>query len=199
MSRTLVLKETPMQFFREQLERAMEHQKVSTSTFTEYYLVNLLTRCVQGEALPATEPGFDETPLALLYMRALQASRPDRVRRLREMADAALFMSGFFAESLNRRLTDLSYYRAIGGQAYSRLSQEDAPFPFDRSVFSELAFRFTQFADVLSEVSEASQLAATRSVLVLYERWLETGSRRAAALLAEQGITPVPPGESRLQ
>jgi hypothetical protein len=115
------------------------------------------------------------------------------------MGDTALFMSGFFGESLNGRTTDLSYYRTLGGHAYSRLSQEEAPFPFDRSVFSELAFRFTQFADLLSEVSETSQLAATRSVLVLYQRWLETGSRRAAALLAEQGVVPVAPGETRLQ
>jgi hypothetical protein len=28
-------------------------------------------------------------------------------------------------------------------------------------------------------------------VLRLYERWLATGSRRAARLLAEQGIAPV--------
>lgn len=199
MSRTLVLEETPMQFFREQLVKAMEHQKIYTSTFTEYYLVNLLTRCVHGETLPPAEPGYDETPLALLYVRALEASRRDRARLLREMGDMALFTSGFFAESLNGRTADLSYYRAIGGQAYGRLSQEEVPFPFDRSVFSELAFRFTQFADLLSEVSETSRLAGTRSVVLLYERWLETGSRRAAALLAEQGITPVMPGQSRPQ
>ena len=199
MSRTLVLEETPMQFFREQLGKAMEHQKVSTSAFTEYYLVNLLTRCVRGDALPLAEPGYDETPLALLYVRALTASRPDRARLLRDTADMALFMSGFFAESLNRRIADLGYYRALGGQAYGRLSQEEAPFPFDRSVFAELADRFTQFADLLSEVSETSQLAATRSVLVLYERWLETRSARAAALLAERGITPVAPGDGRPQ
>lgn len=199
MARTLVLEETPAQFFREQLVKAMEHQKVSTSAFTEYYLVNLLTRCVNGEALPRPEPGYDETPLALLYVRALEASRHDRARLLRLMGDTALFVSGFFAESLNRRITDIGYYRTLGGQAYSRLSQEEAPFPFDRTVFCELGFRFGQFADLLSEVSENSRLAATRSVLVLYERWLETGSRRAAALLAEQGITPVAPGDGRPQ
>ena len=198
MARTLVMEETPMEFFREQLAKAMEHQKVSTSTFTEYYLVNLLTRCVRGDALPASEPGYDETPLALIYVRALEASRHERARLLRGAGDTALFMSGFFAESLNGRSGDIGYYRTLGGQAYSRLSQEEAPFPFDRSVFAELAVRFTQFADLLSEVSETSQLAATRSVLVLYQRWLETGSRRAAALLAEQGVVPVAAGDPRL-
>lgn len=199
MARRLVLEETPMEFFRAQLATAMEHQKVSTSTFTEFYLVNLLTRCMRGDALPLREPGFDDTPLALLYVRALEASRHDRARLLRGMGDLALFVSGFFADSLEGRMADLAYYHAMGGHAYGRLSREEAPFPFDRSVFSELAGRFGQFADLLSEVSENSRLAGTRSVLALYERWLQTGSRRAAALLAEQGITPMPPGEGRLQ
>ena len=36
-------------------------------------------------------------------------------------------------------------------------------------------------------------------VLQLYDRWVRTGSRRAAALLAEMGITPVAPGDVRPQ
>src|SRR5258705_395092 len=101
MAERLVREETPMEFFREQLARAMEHQKVSTSAFTEYYLVNLLTSCVRGDALPPPEPGFDETPLALLYVRALKATRHERGRLLRAMGDTALFVSGFFSDSLS--------------------------------------------------------------------------------------------------
>ena len=190
----LVHGETPMAFFREQLERAMEHQKVSTSQFTEYYLVNLLTSCVNGE-LPPSEPGYDETPLAVLYIRAVHASRTDRARLLRTMGDTALFMSGFFADSLSRKVVDLDYYRTMGGQAYARLSHLDDPVGLGSEVFSELAFRFTEFADVLSEVSEKSRLTSDKSVLRLYERWVQTGSRRAAALLAERGIAPVSGGE----
>ena len=62
-----------------------------------------------------------------------------------------------------------------------------------------LAARFGQFADVLSEVAESSRLVGDRSILALYERWAQTGSRRAAALLQERGITPLPAGEGRLQ
>jgi len=193
----LVRNETPLEFFREQLARALEHQHVCTSAVTEHYLVNLLTSCLSGEPLPSPEPGYDEMPLALLYVRALEASRYQRARLLRAMGDSALFVSGFFADSLNRKLVDLAYYRAMGGQAYAWLSRVESPLDF--GVFSELAERFTEFADVLAEVSEASRLGNSRSVLALYERWLQTGSRRAAALLAERGITPVPPGEVRPQ
>jgi len=190
-----LVRETPVEFFREQLTRAMEHQKVSTSAFTEYYLVNLLTSCVRGDLLPPPEPGFEETPLALMYVKAMQAARTERARLLRAMGDTALFMSGFFAESLQRKLADLTYYRAMGGRAYARLSHETSS-SFAPDVFDELSGRFTQFADVLWEVSENSRLAhGSHSVLQLYERWLQTGSRRSAELLASHGISPVPPGE----
>jgi len=197
MALKLVREESPMEFFREQLGRAMEHQRVSTSAFTEHYLVSLLAGCVRGDGLPAPDPGYDEVPLALLYAQALRASRHERARLLRAMGDSALFVSGFFADSLNRTLVDLAYYRAMGGQAYARLSREDANLGYAPDVFGELSGRFTEFADVLSEVSEASRLVSDRSVLQLYERWVQTGSRRAAVLLAEKGIAPVGPGDGR--
>jgi hypothetical protein len=198
MPEALVREETAALFFRDQLIAAMEHQKVSTSAFTESYLVHLLAAFVRGERLPGREPGFDETPLALLYARALQASRFERAVLLRAAADTALFVSGFFAESLDGD-GNIRYYASLGGRAYAVLGREHGPEdPYGTSVFNELAGRFLEFVDVLTEVSEKTRLTSSLSVLRLYERWAETGSRRAAALLAEQGITPVvPSGNAR--
>jgi len=196
MGERLVRDETPLEFFREQLSRAMEHQKVSTSAFTEWYLVNLLAGCVKGDPLPPAEPGFDEMPLAVLYVRAIQSSRYERARLLRLLGDNALFVSGFFADSLHRGLVDVGYYRALGGRAYSRLGLEEERGP-GPVVFRELAGRFMEFADLLQEVSETSRLTTSASVVKLYERWVLTGSRRAALRLNEQGINPVAPGEGR--
>jgi hypothetical protein len=192
-----LVNESPLEFFREQVDRAMEHQKVATSAFTQLYLANLLTGCVNGELAPS-EPGYDETPLAILYVRALQASRFERARLLRILGDTALFVSGFFPDSVSGKLVDLDYYKAMGGHAYGRLSQEtEARFLYG-GVFSELADRFTQFTDVLAEVSEQSRLGSNRSLLRLYERWILTGSRRDAALLAQRGMSPLR-GEGRPQ
>ncbi|HEY7924173.1 MAG TPA: hypothetical protein VII62_13390, partial [Vicinamibacteria bacterium] len=83
MPEVVVSENTPALFFRDQLITAMEHQRVSTSAFTESYLVNLLSAFAKGETLPSREPGFDETPLALLYARALTAARFERVVLLR--------------------------------------------------------------------------------------------------------------------
>lgn len=189
MPESLVRDETPSEFFREQLAKAMEHQRVSTSAFTEYYLVNLLVAGMRGDALPGREEGYDETPLALLYARAAQAPRGERVRLLRLLGDSALFVSGFFAASLEDAAVGAGYYHALGGRAYACLGRL-APKAFGPEVFDELARRFSQFSDVLAEVSEESRLARPASLVRLYERWLATGSRRAAGLLAERGVTP---------
>ena len=199
MAEDLLSQQSPIEFFRAQLDKAMQHQKISTSAFTEFYLANLLAGSLRG-VLPAPEPGYDETPLAVLYVRAMESSRFDRARLLRMLGDGALFVSGFFADSLQRKLVDLDYYRALGGHAYARLSRENGWMEYEPAVFAELGQRFGQFADVLAEVSENSRLTSgNRSVLELYERWIRTGSRRAAALLAERGITPVAGPEGRYQ
>jgi hypothetical protein len=192
MTDALVREETATLFFRDQLITALEHQKVSASEFTECYLVHLLAAFARGDTLPGREPGFDETPLALMYARALQASRFERAVLLRATADTALFVSGFFAESLPGGHGDLRYYAILGGRAYAALGREHAAEdPAGTGVFNELSGRFLSFVDVLAEVAEKTRLTSPLSVVRLYERWAETGSPRAAALLAEMGITPI--------
>ncbi len=187
---------TPVEYFKEHVGKAIEHQNVVISTPTEHYVVQLLTRCVRADGLPAAES--DEMPLALLYMKALQSAKHERARLLREMGDTALFVSGFFADRLIDRVGDLRYYRRLGGDAYARLSRESNHDAWAAEVFRELAARFRELADILCEVSEASRMSGARSVLRLYERWLQTRSVRAARLLAEEGITPMEPGEGRV-
>ncbi len=192
MPEGLVREETAALFFRDQLVSAMEHQKLSTSTFTEFYLVHLLAGFASGGRLPGREAGFDETPLAILYARALQAAPFERALRLRATADTALFVSGFFADSLPGGDGDIRYYAGLGGRAYTRLALEHrTEDPAGGSVFQELSARFLRFVDVLAEIAEKTRLSTPDSVVRLYERWAATGSPRAAALLAEQGISPV--------
>lgn len=187
----IVRDETAVAFFHTQLLEAMENQRVSTSAFTECYLVNLMAAFVQAERMPGREPGFDETPLALLYTRALEATGQERSQLLRLTADTALFVSGFFGESLARGGSDLRYYASLGGGAYARLGHaHEREAHVTTGVFTELAERFREFVDILAEISDRTMVTTPKSLVQMYERWLQSGSSRAAVLLAEQGITP---------
>jgi hypothetical protein len=104
------------------------------------------------------------------------------------VGDQSLFISGFFADSLNRSLVDVDYYIQLGGLAYRSLARHgDGTFG---DVFDELSDKFTTFVDVLGEVSERTSISSNADVLRLYEKWLRTGSRRSGELLAARGIVP---------
>ena len=107
---------------------------------------------------------------------------------LKEIGDVSLFVSGFFSDSLKRKLVDVDYYATIGGFAYSALSRYESD-TFS-PVFAELAENFAAFVDVLTEVSERTSCTSNSDLLRLYEKWLKTGSPRSGQLLVEQGVVP---------
>jgi hypothetical protein len=182
----LVRPETSTEYFRELVERAMARQRVSSSELSSYYLVQLLDNFVAFDQMYAEMEVDKETPLAELLCQALASQGARRFRLLKFTGDVALFMSGFFAESVTRRLTDVEYYVRLGGYAYggaARLSAVEAA-----ALFEELAHKFPRFVDILNEVSEESAVTENPGILRLYERWRQTGSRRSEALLRREGI-----------
>lgn len=188
----LVRQEAPEEYFRELVEDALVHQNVEADRLTAFYVVNLLADFARVN----TDARLESEPLALGLMRALESAGWQRRVWLKWVGDRSLFLSGFFGDSLKERLVDPSYYVTLGGFAYNSLSRgyDEASSP----IFSELAAKFVAFVDVLSEVSERSALSCNRDLLRLYEKWLQTGSRRTGALLIERGLLPVDAAGARL-
>ncbi len=187
MAESLVRSESPLEFFKQQVEGAMERQHLKTSEWTAYYVVNMLAGFV---ALDARSASLEGEPLGVRWVRAINSDGPTRRQALRSVADASLFLVGFFADSLNRRLVDVDYYSSLGGSAYARLAaSEDDAFA---DVFGEMAEKFAPLADVLADISDRASLGSNRDLLRLYERWVRTGSRRDACLLVDRGFVPGP-------
>jgi hypothetical protein len=173
--------ESAVEYFRTLVDRALDHQGVRATELTSCYVVNLLAAFLQ-------RPIGDDAPLAMQLAKALESGGTEQRNTLRHIGDASLFVSGFFADSLRRKLVDVDYYVQIGGFAYGALSrQESATLA---SVFAELADKFVGFVDVLSEVSERTSCASNADLLRLYEKWLKTGSPRSGQLLVERGVVP---------
>ncbi len=184
------------EYFHGELSEALRNQRVSAEDETVHYLTNLLTVFTRSEALfEHTENGVNIKPLALTYGEALnEHSALERTRLLQKLGDTALFIAGVFSDSLKTKLVDVDYYIAMGGSAYSCLSDamrgyravSGAAFLFD-----ELTRKFTDFVDVLNEVSERANLSSDVDVLRLYELWIRTGSKRARTRLRSLGIEPL--------
>jgi len=176
--------ESPAQYFRELVESAMQHQHLTAGELTSFYLVNLLAGSIHIDRAP----GADGEPLGVRLAKALQAAGTRQRDGLRQVGDQSLFISGFFADSLNRSLVDVDYYIRLGARAYGSLARQGD----DRfgEVFDELAGKFTAFVDVLGEVSERTALSSNSDLLRLYEKWVRTRSRRSGDLLTSRGIVP---------
>ncbi|MBI2841212.1 MAG: hypothetical protein HYX75_23080 [Acidobacteria bacterium] len=181
---------SPTEYFKSEVESALEHQKVSASEDASFYLVNLLASRIRSGPTQGPQTESEEEPLAVRLLAAM--SHPglsEQICAMREVGDFALFMSGIFSDRLVRSSVDIAYYIGIGSNAYTWLSQAH-PGRLYPSLFQELAARFTPFVDVLSEVSEHAQLSNNQNLLALYEFWLSTGSRRREGRLLRMGLAP---------
>ena len=182
MSDAMLARESAVEFFKDLVDGALAHQRITAGELTSYYVVNLLAGFLQRRMED------DDAPLAIRLAQALESGGLQQRITLREIGDVSLFTSGFFSDSLRRKLVDVDYYVSIGGWAYAALSRVDTDTL--SPVYGELAEKFGGFVDVLSEVSERTSCTSNADLLRLYERWLKTGSPRSGQLLVERGVVP---------
>lgn len=182
MNDTKFRRESATEYFKELVEGTLVRQHVSAGEPTAYYVVSLLAGFLRRSAENEIEP------LALKFVAALESTGGEQRATLKQIGDVSLFVSGFFSDSLRRKLVDVDYYVALGGYAYNALSRcETSTFS---PVFAELSDKFVAFVDVLSEISERTACTTSSDLLRLYEKWLRTGSRHSEQLLVERGILP---------
>jgi hypothetical protein len=196
------------EFFRDALHDALSHQHVAVEGETEHYVVNVLTLFSDADALydrhSRGEPRQADSrkqlkPLAMMLGEALEAPTSEaRFRGLQRLGDVSLFIAGFFSAGFARKLVDVDYHIAMGGQAYSTLagSCPTARARTMRQVFAELAAKFQPMVDALNEISESAYQHSDQDRLRLYELWVKTGSERSRQLLRKLGLEPAPAARS---
>jgi hypothetical protein len=187
MAESLVHTQSPVEFFKEQVEAACDRQHLHPQPLTSYYVVSLLADFIHLDRPGASDAMALAEPLAVKLLRAINSGGSSQRLGLRQVGDASLFISGFFSDSLRRSLVDVDYYVSLGGYAYrSLVASDDTLAP----IFAELSDKFVAFVDVLSDVSARTSLTNDADLLRLYEKWVRSGSRRSGDLLAERGIVP---------
>lgn len=180
-----------LDFFHTHVKKSIKNQNIKITEISECYLVHLLADFILTQKAFNLKSNGDR-PLALIYHQAQFETANNKIKLFKELGDSSLFITGFFPDSFNRKVTDVDYYISLGKSAYENLSTI-----FDKIhksdftlLFCELAEKFVAITDILSEISEESFTKWNDGILRLYERWLKTRSKRDERLLSKRGIIP---------
>ena len=183
-------------YFRTSIDSVMAEQGIEVDPHATHYVVNMMTLFSRSEEFYEDDgETYGLKPLALMLADASDAPTPDhRNQILQRIGDVALFISGFFVESLANKAVDIDYYMNMGVNAYGSLSEEARRTFRGRAfadVFRELAIKFHVLTDVLHEVRDGACADSDTNLLRTYEIWRKTGSRRAENILRRQGVVPL--------
>jgi hypothetical protein len=180
---------TVTEFFHEKVTEALKTEHVEVTEPTEFYLVNLLCDFTRSEKV-------DAEPLVIKMAQATVATPDERVKALKEVGDTTLYVSGFFADSLTRRLVDVEYYIALGEAAYSQLAGMRSAANQNQllhEVYGELSQKFPRFVDVLQAIRAGMCFAGGANLIKLCEEWLRTGDEWLERRLRATGVVALDP------
>ncbi len=181
-------------FFVEAVENAFAERRFSTFPSAQSYLVKLLEYYVPAGNLfdEVDEQGrLKRSTFAETFLRAMSAEPHLRAEMLKKMADRALYITGFFSDSLQRKVIDVDYYAEMGVTAYGALadsSRED----LSAKVYREYAEKFIRFSEILTTISVQARIQDEANIMRLYETYAKTGSDLARERLLERGLIAVP-------
>jgi hypothetical protein len=188
----LVVGGTLKEFFRMLVGEVVKRQRAKLEEVTEFYVVNLLTEYATAEKLFTQQEGGkrDTEPLAVLYHRALQQERDERIRTLRRLGDLSLYTAGFFQPSLQDRLVGPAYYVEMGRNAYAAVADLSASGSF-AGIYQELHVKFGTIVEVLEEIAARGRCASgPEGQMQVFESWTRTGSGRLEQVLVDAGLLP---------
>lgn len=194
MTAAPVIIEKPELFFKERVQEVLDRINMTLDETLEYYLVNLLCDYIDPQKNPALS-GADPlaTPLALMLKDAIEAQKGEKVKKYKQLGDTSLYYAGYFREFIASSSVDVSYYVAMGSQAYRSAahimgkSYGDSHF---QEVYCGLSTEFAKLVTVISHVAGATPNPNAKAIVKLYEKWLHTQSDDIKKLLLDHGIDP---------
>ncbi len=197
---SLIDRTPPRVLFAELLAGAIERTRVDPSPLATAYLVDLLNERVRPAGRARKER---EETLAEGLLRARNERGGSRLRRLRGVGDRALFVAGFCGDCLDRGLVGIAYHGDAGRLAYGELSaalrrwgRAERKVP---ELFEELADRFADFVEVLTEVGDSTRASRPEGLAPLYARFLRRGGERDRRRLVRRGLAVPGEGTPRAQ
>ncbi len=173
-------------FFKKQVEQAQKYCHIKLNKNIENYLVKLLY-----EFISISENEKMTDCLAFILKKALESNHVEKAALYKKLGDTSIYFAGFFQEYFNNKMFDIKYYQTMGIWAYQELStlvtNKD-----EQKTYIDLSKNFNNSIDILLCISQNTFMShKDRSLLSLYDAWLNTASKKLELELLEKGVFPI--------
>lgn len=163
LEKSEIVLETSLQaFFYDQLTEVNKKYSAPLPRETIYYSSLVMDHFGEsGKYFELNEEGkVREKTLGVKLLESTNLTKTTQKSTLKDVGDTALFLCGYFSDSLNRKIVDLGYYQEIGQIAYRRLDSM-VPSAYEvPSFFEKLSYKFSSLAELMNIVSRKNQASS---------------------------------------
>ena len=123
-----------------------------------YYLSLVMDKFGQSEEFFDIEKGrVQNKKLGLKILQLNKSSIKQQIRILKEVGDGALFLYGYFPDSVENKILNRNYYKKIGQLAYKKLNNLVPSFYEVDSFYSRLSEEFDNSSYLINIFQESSK------------------------------------------
>jgi hypothetical protein len=108
-----------------------------------------------------------EKILGIKLLEAHQFNKEEKRKVFQEIGDTALFLCGYFSESVNRKILDINYYASIGKSAYHSLNHVVPEHLNIPSFYHLVASSFEPLAILISKLASRDRFSDQNHLLKL--------------------------------
>ena len=150
---SLIFEKSLQSYFFKELEELNKHANPQLPIKASHYSSLVMEQFETSENFfEKTEGKLREKILGIKLLEVNNLPLPQAKRSLKDVGDTALFLCGFFSESLNRKLIDEKYYHDLGKMAYNRLDS------IEPSFYKIISSNFDMLTVLINLVSKKSKM-----------------------------------------
>lgn len=147
---SLILETSLQTFFFDQLLEINQKFQAPLPNETIFYSSLVMDKFgLSKEYFEFKDGKVKEKTLGLKLLESTQLTRKEQQRSLKDIGDTALFLCGYFSDSVNEKFNNLRYYRDIGQMAYRRLDSFVPSFYDVDSFYTQLSKQFESLANLM--------------------------------------------------
>ena len=155
---SLILETSLQGYFFQELQEINRKSNSPLPKEIIHYSSEVLGQFGDSESLfESTEGKIKEKILGIKLLEVGGHGESKARRVLKDVGDTALFLCGYFAESLNRKIIDAKYYKDLGKIAYNRLDKLVTSAYEKDAFYKHLSSNFENLTVMIKIVSIKSQ------------------------------------------